>query len=514
MDQYDELYAISDIHLGGKKTNDRNFQIFKYGDRLTKFIRRITNEDPERNIALVLNGDIFDSLAEDCVHGYVASSEKMAIDLMRRIETDPSFVNVWQALQHLVQTPNRTLILVIGNHDIELALPAVQTHLINSLCGNTELNRMGLIFSTAGNGYTCMVGNSRVFCTHGNELDAFNWVDYNRLGQLGNAMNAGRSIDQKEWQPNAGTKLVVDVMNIVKQNYPFVDVLKPEKNAIASVLFALDRETFSKVNLYSVLPIVGKSFQGNRVVSKLLSDDGSSLGEEEASSAFLNDVLGKHLRGGLRRTNDLQTEDDLLRDAEGYMLDSDRVDTDTDDDHETLGAAWGIVQAIIGRIEKSEALRLALLDWIEEQDDFNIDSEDATYKGMLERIGSAVDFVITGHTHMPKKIQMSARQWYFNTGTWIRTLRFTRACLDDKEHFKKDVWAKLKSASLDELDKIKIRADGSSNKKQNLLYDRTNTVRITSSNEGTKGELLRVIDNGDDIDFVVELGDKTELNKG
>ncbi len=513
MDQFDQLYAISDIHLGGKKTNEHNFQIFKYGDRLAKFIRRVTDDKPERNVALVLNGDIFDSLAEECVHGYVASSEKMAINLMQRIETDPSFVNVWEALRRLVQTPNRTLILVIGNHDIELALPAIQTHLVNSLCGNSELNRMGLIFSTAGNGYTCMVGNSRVFCTHGNELDAFNWVDYNRLGQLGNAMNAGRSIDPKEWQPNAGTKLVVDVMNTVKQRYPFVDVLKPEKNAIASVLLALDRETFSKVNLRSVLPIVGKSFQGNRVVSKLLSSDASSLGEDDVSSVFLNDVVGKHLREGLRRNKDLHTDEELLRDAENYMLDRDQVDTDIDDgdDDETLGAAWGIVQGMIGRIEKSEALRLALLDWMEEQDDFDIDSEDATYKDMLERIGNGIDFTITGHTHMPKKIRMSAHQWYFNTGTWIRTLRFTRACLDDKEHFEKDVWPKLKNGPLDELDKIKIRADGSSNKKQNLLYDRTNTVRITASNTETKGELLRVIDNGDDIDYVTELGDDTEL---
>ncbi len=511
MDQFDQLYAISDIHLGGKKTNDHNFQIFKYGDRLTKFIRRVTDEVPERNIALVLNGDIFDSLAEDCVHGYVASNEKMAIDLMRRIETDPSFVNVWEALRRLVQTPNRTLVLVIGNHDIELALSAVQTHLINSLCGNTQISRAGLIFSTAGNGYTCMVGNARVFCTHGNELDAFNWVDYNRLGQLGNAMNAGRSIDPKEWQPNAGTKLVVDVMNTVKQRYPFVDVLKPEKNAIASVLMALDRETFSKVNLRSVLPIVGKTFQGNRVVSKLLSGDVSSLGEDDVSSVFLNDVLGRHLRKGLRRNNDLQTDEALLRDAENYMLDSDQVDTDRDEDHETLGTAWGIVQGLIGRIEKSEALRLALLDWIEEQDDFHIDSEDATYKGMLERIGSAIDFTITGHTHMPKKIRMSAHQWYFNTGTWIRTLRFTRACLDDKEHFEKEVWAKLKNAQLDELDKIKIKADGPSNKKQKLLYDRTNAVRLTASNTETKGELLRVIDDGDGIKFVTELGDETKL---
>ena len=63
MDQYDELYVISDIHLGGEKTDEGNFQIFKYGKRLAGFINKITTTRPADKVALVLNGVVFDSLA-------------------------------------------------------------------------------------------------------------------------------------------------------------------------------------------------------------------------------------------------------------------------------------------------------------------------------------------------------------------------------------------------------------------------------------------------------------------
>ena len=62
--QYDELWVISDIHMGGERTAGRNFQIFRRGERLANFIRRLANERPNDELALLLNGDIIDSLAE------------------------------------------------------------------------------------------------------------------------------------------------------------------------------------------------------------------------------------------------------------------------------------------------------------------------------------------------------------------------------------------------------------------------------------------------------------------
>ena len=42
------------------------------------------------------------------------------------------------------------------------------------------------------------------------------------------------------WMPNVGAQLVVEVMNQVKQSYPFVDLLKPETLTVLHILGALD----------------------------------------------------------------------------------------------------------------------------------------------------------------------------------------------------------------------------------------------------------------------------------
>jgi hypothetical protein len=58
--QFDELYSISDLHLGGEP----GFQIFGSGKELAWLIRHLGAERPERTrVALVINGDFVDFLA-------------------------------------------------------------------------------------------------------------------------------------------------------------------------------------------------------------------------------------------------------------------------------------------------------------------------------------------------------------------------------------------------------------------------------------------------------------------
>ena len=40
-------------------------------------------------------------------------------------------------------------------------------------------------------------------------------------------------LEPSEWGPNAGTKMVKDVMNEVKRRYAWIDLLKPETQAAA-----------------------------------------------------------------------------------------------------------------------------------------------------------------------------------------------------------------------------------------------------------------------------------------
>ena len=126
---FDEVHVISDIHMGGKP----GFQILRETNRLANFIRWVATQRPDGRVALVLNGDVFDTLAED-IRGYVAVDE--AVSTVQRIMDDASFSQIWNALGEFVQKDGRTLVVVIGNHDIEVAFPPVQRLILSRLAGD------------------------------------------------------------------------------------------------------------------------------------------------------------------------------------------------------------------------------------------------------------------------------------------------------------------------------------------------------------------------------------------
>mgnify|MGYP000122514761 CR=1 FL=1 len=177
------------------------------------------------------------TLAEDLRDYVLVDSAVPALD---RIMADPAFAGVFDALASFVATEARTLVLVIGNHDIELAFPTVQRRLRARLCGSSLAARARLEFSAAGAGYTCTVGGRRVFCIHGNEVDAWNYNRYEDLARVARRLNAGQTLAASEWTPNAGTRMVKDVMNAVKRRYAWIDLLKPEDSAAIGTLLALD----------------------------------------------------------------------------------------------------------------------------------------------------------------------------------------------------------------------------------------------------------------------------------
>ena len=495
----DELYVVSDIHMGGRKDGEEDFQIFNRGPRLGAFIRHVAEQRPDGEVAIVLNGDVIDSLAEEEVASYVALDAHTAIQMMDHLYADPSFKPVWDALASFVRTPRRHLVFVVGNHDIELALPVVEDSIRRHLAGDSSDAWSRIHFASHGGGFGCRVGHARVFCCHGNEIDRWNWVDYSALGQLANAINAGRSVPPSRWKPNAGTKLVIDVMNHVKRRYPFVDLLKPEIAAVASVLMTLDRDLVKKVDLSSVLPIWRGWRRGGKVTDEILgayaADIFSGAPEDATPDAVADSLLGTSLREAVRRrgAGPGMSEDELLLDA-ARALRAQAGETASEDEPETLGA-WDMVAGWVGLVPKEEGLRRALKDWLEDDKGFVVhDPDDDLYKSMEERIGDSVDFVVTGHTHKPRAMSYESGVHYFNCGTWIRRLHLTQQVLNDENAFKEKLWRVLRAGRMSALDTARI--PGPDGREVPLLFDRTNAVRIVTDGQQVVGDLLRVTDGG------------------
>jgi len=503
---YDELWAISDIHMGGEKSKAKDFQIFCRGERLGNFIRYLIRQNPQDDVALVLDGDVIDSLAEDVVPGYTAVDLPTITAMMKHLYEDPGFEPVWSALHDFVHTEKRHLVIVIGNHDIELALTPVEASIRERLAAGDAKANGRITFSTHGGGFGCRVGGKRVFCTHGNEVDDWNIVDYNELGNLDNAIRAGRRIDESRWRPNAGTRMVIDLMNDVKARFPFVDLLKPEINPVLSIVLTLDSSLVKKVSLSSSFKIIRDRVSGVLKTRNLLSagEDVESVETEDLTNAAMPELLGNSVMAQIRGMSVGDSEDELLVTAEVNMV-TRKPAIGTTSEGATLG--WSdIVAGKLGLVDRVEALRRALKDWLSRDTTFDLSDRDPTFTAIVPRVGSDVDFIITGHTHLARAIEFEPGRHYFNCGTWIRLLRLTEKMLEENV-FANLIYPALKAGTMEELDKP-IAIDETT---APLVLDRTNAVRISKVDGVVKGSLCRI--RGGENDAPIEVAEEKGIDQ-
>lgn len=476
--RFDELHIISDLHMGGQP----GFQILKEGSRLASFIRWVGRQRPDGQVGLVLNGDVIDSLAEE-IGGYLAADS--AGTMMSRIFNDQSFIPIWDALSEFVSTTGRLLVIIMGNHDIELSFPAVQRMMENRLAGSDTSARGRIIFSTEGAGYSCLVGQKRVFCTHGNEKDSWNCIDFSALFDLARHQNAGIPFSPSSWHPNAGTRLVKDIMNEIKHKYAWIDLLKPETKATVGVLVVLAPEQIGKIS--RGIPIVWDKIRGGLRIHGLLGADEFSVRDPESAQIIaLDQLLGSNLLEGVKGGQFIiGNADNMLLEAEASL---NKPRTSRICGEKTLGWSQLVWDRLTG-IEKSEALRRALKDWLQDDRTFEITNRDKMFEATMADVGPSVDFIVTGHTHLERMIKLDSGQCYFNCGTWIRLFRFTDDILDSPDLFNK-VYNVLMDGSIQAIDRAEIEPG------QPLLTDRTSSVAIRVEGSTVVGELVHV--EGDD----------------
>ena len=480
--EHDEVHVISDIHMGGKP----GFQILRETKRLANYIGWVAGQRPGGRVALVLNGDIFDTLAED-IHGYVAVDE--AVATLQRIMGDLSFSGVWKALADFVKLAGRTLVIVIGNHDIEISFPTVQRLIVSQLAGDDLKARARIEFSTTGAGYTCTVGNKRIYCTHGNEVDAWNYNRYEDLAKIGRRLNAGRSLDPSEWYPNAGTRMVKEVMNEIKRKFAWIDLLQPETAAAIGTLAVLDPSQINKIT--KLISIVGEKVQGQKQVDQRLSAEGYQQPEQTADVPLTVDhLLGPNLKAGVLGDGSAggRRADDMLLAAEENFKGTDVYGAKADSTLGTPQLIWDGLTGWITGVGKDEALRRAMLDWLAKDKTFDSKYEDDTFKQVTAAVGPSIDFIVTGHTHLERAIDMKGGRFYFNCGTWIRLLRFTQEMLKDTASFK-PVYEVLSNGTMAAIDNAKFGDKA-------FVMDQTSAVSIKEEDGKVVGRLTHVVGDG------------------
>jgi UDP-2,3-diacylglucosamine pyrophosphatase LpxH len=490
---FDEVHVVSDLHLGGPP----GFQIFSQGDTLAATIRRLAAKPAGRRVGLVLNGDIVDFLAEPNAK-YL--DPEGAIDKLRRIfaedsgqaSQDTSFAPVWSALKAFVAKRNRQLILVLGNHDVELALPPVMEWVIETLSDGKEAARGRITGCVDGAGFACEVGGKRVLCVHGNEVDAWNRVDYRQLLEVARAMNRG--LPPEPWDANAGTRMVIDIMNDIKRRFPMVDLLKPEVEAAVPIVLALDPSRLKEVT--KLLKVVGflKRDQLLHRIGLLSAEEALEQApaevpsDEEVVDAFLSahfaDAKGAETKGASGGGS-------LLDDA----LDSlDSGESGSGAEEEEFLGPFDYFKALFGSSEKrAERLREALKDKLEGDKTFDVAYEDEPYRSLAEEVGDEVDYLIAGHTHLERAIERrTPGRWYYNSGTWIRLIRLSEEVLDSPEQFAR-VYDAFMAQDIAALDAVQDLGPG---RDRPLVLQRPTVVSVVSSEAGVFGELRHAQPDG------------------
>ena len=465
--QYTHLYSVSDLHLWGYSGDHngypRDFRIFdgKHAGALAWLIDAVSRTaDACPETALVLNGDVVDFLACRYAKGFDAPN---ALRHLKGIVEDPVFQPIWEALRRFVKRKKGDLVIVLGNHDVELALPDVQRYLIHYLTSGDRSARAHVLFSLDGSGFRCRVGDAQVLLIHGNEVDAFNAVDYGSLHLTARAVNFE---DQApDFTVNAGSTLVTAAMNDIKRRFQWIDLLKPETEAAVRIISAMPRELFDEVSLRQALDTVyrvGKIAlrDRRRIEHGLLGGDDEEAGAgmfDARIAAKLDALLGQPRQTGLSDVDALvkkaeyqlamgvRPEDLLGRDGNGQRISAE----------EMLTVRGGILRDLRTAFTKdTEAKKRRLRETIAEvlacDTSFDPTGPDMALPKLDKRVGIAIDFLITGHTHFERSLERPfAGTYYFNSGTWIRLIDLRDKL--DKGTFDK-VWNILMDGSMACLD--------------------------------------------------------------
>jgi UDP-2,3-diacylglucosamine pyrophosphatase LpxH len=354
-------------------------------------------------LELIINGDFVDFLAV-APHSAWTPDEDACI---RKLEgAVAQFTPVFDSFRKCIAKVD-LFTLTLGNHDIESALPRVTEALLNKL--STDLHSCEFVRSNQA----YRVGDLLV--EHGNRYDSWNAISYPDLQRVASA--ASRLEPVPAINPCPGSLMVEKLVNPLRDDYPFVDLLKPETKLLPLVFSALEpslkrdvRRSFQISNLWvkqwartrSWLPSVSSEAE------QLISAKGHSTGLPENVRDVFQDELA-----AISREEQISVKE-RWQDLKKVLR---------PDSMATLIRSGKPLPA--DRVEK---LRVAVVTALKSDRTFDFDGPDGPYLEAAKRvIGSGGSgrprVVVMGHTHTMKYVPVGSDAHYVNTGTWVDLMR-------------------------------------------------------------------------------------------
>jgi len=396
------LFVISDLHLGGKPAqgDQPSFQMCTAAGqaKLAAFIGWVGRQRSATNdVHLLINGDVVDFLAEETFSSFTGDDDQARKKLKQAIEHT---AGVWKALREYVGASGR-LTLLLGNHDVELSLPKARALLMETLGpGRVE-------FLYDNQAYV----DGPVLIEHGNRYDGWNAISHGTLRAIRSALSRGE--EPAAYLGPPGSRLVQSVMNPIKKDYPFVDLLKPEGPGMVPILALLNPAAVRQVGKFAAL--AAKSLEVQYDENGMPRDQ-----QNIASSSYMD--------GSASDQSDLQLAYEMAGIPDAASI-----------------SGWSDLTGLLGRLKDSlsEAARerevsmllKALRNFAQShQQAFNVNVEDEVYlKPARASMRRGYKAVIYGHTHLVKRVRADGGALYLNTGTWADLMKMPEGILTDNE---------------------------------------------------------------------------------
>lgn len=403
------VLAISDLHLGGDAP-----AMLGHPEALCGFLESIAAHPNKKDetIELVIHGDFVDFLAESPWNEWTVDQQEAVAKLDQIFGREPQLV---AALSRCIQRVDR-FTLLLGNHDVELALPRVRDAMYRHL--ETDSHHCNFLFNNEA------YRRGQLLIEHGNRYDSWNRIDHDGLRQTVSALSRGE-IPENDWLVACpGSKLVVSAMNPLKAQYRFIDLLKPEDKLLAILLPQIAPST------RPILPHLFRFAQlnGARFIERVLPRRGGRqfiAGQEDSPTAHLPREIAAAERDELTR---ISAESQLIHPQSPFPA------VAVGPEHSELVATGPLGGDALRKLQRKLRHKLCNDTTFKDDDKGEPGTAVRACYDAAEKIihRDAARVVIMGHTHLRRSVCINDG-YYLNTGTWADLIRIDEASLVDSE---------------------------------------------------------------------------------
>jgi UDP-2,3-diacylglucosamine pyrophosphatase LpxH len=322
---------------------------------------------------------------------------------------------VYEALGAFVRSGHR-LTIIVGNHDLEMVIPAVQ----QAFCENLRASRHQIVFVDDGQAWR--IGNALI--EHGNRYDGANLNDWQGLRATVSAWSRGET-PPTPLEVSAGSQIVEHVVNPLKKRYPFIDILQPVGELLGYLLLAMEpalKYDFKKIR-HLIVGAIDRALarkegppRAERNVASLTSED--ALVGEQLDTTNLDKLLG--VEPFSLSEKEVSAKDwirEFLRNPEDSLA-------------KFLESGQDIPSDRINQLQK------VIAEMVTKGDDFlNPSGATEQYGKNAQRLcgGTGVEVVVMGHTHNPRHVGESKKASYINTGSWVDYIGVPRGVLEQSK---------------------------------------------------------------------------------